>query len=74
MDHNDILLPKTVRLILYAALTLSSPFVAYFSATGHLGPNEMALYAAVSGAVALLAGLNVGSTPPIIEDDGDPVP
>jgi len=74
MDNNDILLPRQARLVIYALLVLSSPFAAYFSATGHLGPNEMALYAAVSGAVALLAGLNVGSTPPIIEDDGDPVP
>ena len=61
MDHRDVVLPKQVRLVLYALLTLASPFVAYFSATGVLGGNELALYAGISGAIALLAGLNVNA-------------
>jgi hypothetical protein len=68
VNQSDILLPKQVRLIIYALLVLSSPFAAYFSVTGTLGPNEMALYAGVSGAVALLAGLNVS---PRVENEED---
>jgi len=66
MDNRDIILPKNVRLALYALLTLSSPFVAYFSATGMLDGEQLALYAGVSGAIALLAGLNV--TPSVQKD------
>ena len=64
MDQNDIIVPRRLRLALYVILMIASPFVGYFAITqpGIVGPNEVALWSAVTSVIALIAGLNL--TPP----------
>ena len=64
MDQNDIVLPRKLRSALYIALVIGSPLVGYLaiSQPEWIGPNEVALWAALTTAIALIARLNL--TPP----------
>lgn len=55
-------LPSKIRAGLYAFFTLASPVVVYLSVTEVLGPNEVALFTAVSTAVFGLAALNTDTS------------
>lgn len=64
MDQNDIVIPRKVRSFLYILLVIASPIVGYLaiSQPDIVGPNEVALWAALTTAIALIARLNL--TPP----------
>lgn len=64
MDQNDIVVPRKVRSALYIILVIASPIVGYLaiSQPDIVGPNEVALWAALTTAIALIARLNL--TPP----------
>ena len=51
-------LPAKVRASIYVLFTLSAPVVAYLTATGVIGANEVTLYTALTTAVFGLAALN----------------
>jgi len=59
-------IPRQVRAALYIILMIGSPIVAYLQIEGHIGVNEVALWLALSAAIALMAGLNLTpATPPV---------
>lgn len=58
----DINIPRNVRLALYIITVFGSLLVTYFSATGNIGANEVALWTGFTAAVAAMAGFNL--TPP----------
>lgn len=64
MNQNDIVLPRKLRSALYILLVIGSPIVGYLaiSQPDIVGPNEVALWAALTTAIALIARLNL--TPP----------
>lgn len=64
MNQNDIVVPRKVRSALYIILTIGSPIVGYLaiSQPDIIGPNEVALWSALTAAIALIARLNL--TPP----------
>lgn len=64
MDQNDIVVPRQLRAALYVILIIGSPVVGYLaiSQPDIIGPNEVALWAALTTAIALIARLNL--TPP----------
>lgn len=64
MDQNDIGVPRKVRSFLYVLLVIGSPIVGYLAIAQPewVGPNEVALWSALTAAVALIARLNL--TPP----------
>lgn len=65
MTAEDLIFPRRVRSFLYIVTVISAPIMAYLSAAEIAGPNEMALYAGITGAIALLARLNL--TPSSVE-------
>ena len=64
MDQNDIVVPRKIRSALYIILIIGSPIVGYLAVSqpDYIGPNEVALWAALTTAIALIARLNL--TPP----------
>ena len=64
MDQNDIVVPRKVRSSLYIILIIGSPIVGYLAVSQPdvIGPNEVALWSALTAAIALIARLNL--TPP----------
>lgn len=64
MDQNDIIVPRKLRSALYILLIIGSPVVGYLaiSQPDIIGPNEVALWSALTAAIALIARLNL--TPP----------
>lgn len=64
MDQNDIVVPRKVRSALYIILIIGSPIVGYLAVSQPdvIGPNEVALWSALTAAIALIARLNL--TPP----------
>jgi hypothetical protein len=55
----NINLPSKVRAALYILVVLGSPVVGYLSVTEVLGTAEVALWSALTTAIAGLAALNV---------------
>lgn len=64
MDQNDIVVPRKLRSFLYIALIIGSPVIGYLAIAQPdlIGPNEVALWSALTAAIALIARLNL--TPP----------
>lgn len=61
MNQNDIVVPRKVRSALYILLVIGSPIVGYLaiSQPDVIGPNEVALWSALTAAIALIARLNL---------------
>lgn len=55
----ELNVPSKVRAALYVLLMLGAPVVAYLQTEGHIGTSEVALWTALTSAIALLARLNV---------------
>lgn len=55
----NINIPRQIRAALYVALMIGSPIVAYLQIEEYIGTNEVALWLALSAAIALMAGLNL---------------
>lgn len=55
----NVNIPRQVRAALYILLMLGSPIVAYLQIEEYIGANEVALWLALSAAIALMAGLNL---------------
>lgn len=51
--------PRQLRIALYVLVMLGTPIVAYLQVKGIIGAPEIALWTALTSAVALMAGLNV---------------
>lgn len=56
---NDMKVPSNVRSALYIVLMLGAPIVAYLQVSGYIGTNEVALWTALTSAIALMARLNL---------------
>lgn len=55
-------IPTNIRIALYVLTVLASPLIAYLNATGHIGENEVTMFAAYVAAIAAMAGFNVPSS------------
>lgn len=57
----NVNVPSKVRSLLYILLVIGSPIVGYLAIAqpNIIGPNEVALWSALTAAIALLARLNL---------------
>ncbi len=51
--------PSQVRAALYVLVMIGTPVAAYLQIKGYIGTPEIALWTALTSAVALMAGFNV---------------
>ena len=58
----NVTIPARLRLALYIFTTFGSLLVTYFTATGVLGTNEVALWTGFTAAIAAMAGFNTPAT------------
>lgn len=56
---SNLNIPSQIRSALYIILMLGSPVVAYLQVENRIGTNEVALWLALSSAIALMARLNL---------------
>lgn len=65
MNQQNLNPPANVRSVLYVVIMLGGPIIAYLQIKHPeiIGTAELALWTALTSAVALMAGLNVASGP-----------